>query len=49
LGGSNVKPARELVTPRHGYLIYYLVDQVADEIVIISVKHPAQAREEKDA
>ena len=41
--------ARKLVTPRYGYLIYYLVDQVAGEIVIVSVKHPAQAREEKDA
>ena len=41
--------ARKLVTPRYGYLIYYLVDHLADEIVIISVKHPAQSREEEDA
>ena len=41
--------ARKLVTPRYGYLIYYLVDQAADEIVIISVKHPARASEEEDA
>jgi plasmid stabilization system protein ParE len=39
---------RKLVTRRFSYLVYYLVDRPADEIVILGVKHPAQAREHDD-
>ncbi|MBV9198631.1 MAG: type II toxin-antitoxin system RelE/ParE family toxin, partial [Alphaproteobacteria bacterium] len=33
----------------YNYLIYYTVDDKADEIVILNVKHPAQKREHGDA
>jgi plasmid stabilization system protein ParE len=39
---------RKLVTPRFGYLIYYLVDDEADELVVLNVKHPARQREHDD-
>jgi plasmid stabilization system protein ParE len=39
---------RKLVTPQYRYLIYYTVDEIADEIVILSIKHPAQRREHAD-
>jgi toxin ParE1/3/4 len=40
---------RKIVTRKYAYLIYYMVDELADEIVILSVKHPAQEREHSDA
>ena len=36
---------RRVVTRRFGYLVYYTIDESTDEIVILSVKHPAQKRE----
>ena len=39
---------RKLVTRRFGYLIYYTVDFAAAEIIVLSVKHPAQKREHDD-
>jgi len=40
---------RKLVTRRYRYLVYYVVDDEMGEIVILSVKHPAQRREHSDA
>jgi plasmid stabilization system protein ParE len=40
---------RKFVTRRYAYLIYYTVDSVAEEIIVLSVKHPAQKREHDDA
>jgi plasmid stabilization system protein ParE len=40
---------RKFVTRKYAYLIYYVVDEVAEEIVILNVKHPAQFREHEDA
>jgi plasmid stabilization system protein ParE len=40
---------RKFVTRKCAYLIYYMIDDAADEIVILSVKHPAQEREHGDA
>lgn len=39
---------RRLVTHRYRYLVYYIVDEAEDEIVILNVKHPAQEREYQD-
>ena len=39
---------RKMVTRRYGYVIYYLVDQPHDELIVLSVKHGAQAREHED-
>jgi len=40
---------RKFVTRRYPYLIYYAVDDAKEEIIILSVKHPAQRREHEDA
>lgn len=40
---------RKLVTPQYPYLIYYLVDEPADELVVLNVKYPAQQRDHEDA
>jgi plasmid stabilization system protein ParE len=39
---------RKLVTRKYGYLIYYVVDEAAEEITILSVKHKAREREHND-
>ena len=36
---------RRIVTRRYSYLVYYTVDEAADEIVVLNVKHPAGKRE----
>jgi len=40
---------RKFVTRQYGYLIYYMVDDAAEEVVILNVKHPARRREHEDA
>lgn len=40
---------RRLVTRRFRYLVYYTIDETAEEIVILSIKHPARRREHEDA
>jgi toxin ParE1/3/4 len=40
---------RKLVTRKYAYLIYYAIDDAAEEIVILNVKHPAQKREHENA
>ena len=40
---------RRFVTRKHAYLVYYTVDETADEIVILNIKHPARRREHEDA
>jgi toxin ParE1/3/4 len=40
---------RKLVTRRYRYLLYYTIDETTAEIVVLSVKHPAQQREHRDA
>jgi toxin ParE1/3/4 len=39
---------RKLVTRKYRYIVYYMIDQDAEEIVILNVKHPAQKREHED-
>jgi toxin ParE1/3/4 len=40
---------RKFVTRKCAYLVYYTVDDAAEEIIILNVKHPAQFREHEDA
>lgn len=40
---------RKLVTRRYAYLVYYTVNESAEEIVILSVKHPARERDHDDS
>ena len=46
---QDTEGVRKLVTRRYPYFIYYTVDEKAEEIIILSVKHPAQKREHSDA
>jgi toxin ParE1/3/4 len=46
---QQVEGVRKLVTRNYRYFIYYTIDEVADEIVILSIQHPAQEREHSDA
>jgi plasmid stabilization system protein ParE len=40
---------RKLVTRKYAYLVYYTIDDDADELVILNIKHPARRREHEDA
>lgn len=46
---QNAAGVRKLVTRKYSYLVYYTVDEAAEEIVILNVKHPSQEREHSDA
>jgi len=45
---QKAESVRKLVTRKYPYLVYYTVDEAADEIVILNVKHPARRREHED-
>lgn len=45
---QTIEGVRKLVTRRYPYLVYYTVDEKADEIVIVTVQHPAREREHAD-
>jgi toxin ParE1/3/4 len=45
---QNVEGVRKLVTRRYSYLVYYTADEATEEIVIISIQHPAREREHAD-
>ena len=46
---QNVEGVRKMVTRRYPYLVYYIVDEASEEIVIIAIQHPAREREHSDA
>ena len=41
--------ACKLVTRKYPYLVYYTVDEASQEIIILTVQHPAREREHDDA
>ena len=45
---QNIQGVRKLVTPRYRYLVYYTIDEEAEEIVILTIQHPARSREYRD-
>jgi toxin ParE1/3/4 len=45
---QNVEGVRKLVTPKYRYLVYYMIDAGAEEIVILTIQHPARSREYRD-
>ncbi len=45
---QNVEGVRKLVTRRYSYVVYYTADETTEEIVIISIQHPARERESAD-
>ena len=46
---QTVEGVRKLVTRKYPYLVYYTVDEAAEEIVILTIQHSARAREHEDA
>jgi toxin ParE1/3/4 len=38
-----------LVMSKYRYLVYYTIDERAEEIVILRIQHPARSRESRDA
>jgi toxin ParE1/3/4 len=45
---QDVTGVRKLVTPKYRYLVYYMIDDRAEEIVILTIRHPARSREYRD-
>ncbi len=45
---QSVEGVRKLVTRKYAYLIYYAIDESADEIVVLTVQHPARHRPMQD-
>ena len=39
---------RRLVTRRYPYLVYYEIDDAADEVAILAIRHPARERDDED-
>ena len=46
---QSLKLVRKAVVPKYRYLIYYRVDSVKGEVVVLSVRHPARRRAADDA
>jgi toxin ParE1/3/4 len=45
---QKIEGVRKFVTRPYAYIVYYVFDEAADEIIILNVKHPAQRREHED-
>jgi toxin ParE1/3/4 len=39
---------RKLVVRKYSYLVYYNLDRSADEIVVLTIQHPARKRQYED-
>jgi addiction module RelE/StbE family toxin len=39
---------RKLVTRKYAYLVYYTIDESSDEVVVLTIRHPARARAFED-
>ena len=46
---QKVEGVRKLVTRHYRYLVYYTADESAEEIIIITIQHPARERDHSDA
>jgi toxin ParE1/3/4 len=46
---QKVDGVRKLATRRYPYLVYYTVDDAAEEIIIVAIQHSAREREHVDA
>jgi plasmid stabilization system protein ParE len=44
-----VENVRKFITRKYPYLVYYSLDESAEEIVILTIQHPAREREHEDA
>jgi toxin ParE1/3/4 len=46
---QTLEGVRKLVTRKYPYLVYYKVDEAGEEIVILTIQHPARERKHEDA
>lgn len=42
---QTIEGVRKLVVRKFPYLVYYIVDEAAQEIIILTIQHPARERE----
>jgi plasmid stabilization system protein ParE len=45
---QTTRGVRQLLTRKCSYLVYYTVDELPAEVIILSIKHPASEHEYKD-
>ncbi len=45
---QDIEGVRKLVARKYPYLVYYTVDAKAEEIVVLTIQHPAREREFAD-
>jgi len=45
---QSVEGVRKLTTRRYAYLVYYRLDRDSDEIIVLTIQHPAREREYGD-
>lgn len=41
---QSVEGVRKLITSKYAYIIYYALDDAADEIALLTIRHAARAR-----
>jgi toxin ParE1/3/4 len=46
---QQVDGVRKVVTRRYSYLVYYTLDELTDEIIILTIRHAARDPEHSDA
>jgi toxin ParE1/3/4 len=46
---QTVEGVRKLATRKYPYLVYYTVDEPGEDVVILTIQHPAREREHEDA
>ena len=46
---QRVEGVRRLVTRKFRYLIYYMIDQAEEELVILNIREPVRKRERQNA
>jgi plasmid stabilization system protein ParE len=45
---QNAEGVRKIVTRKYAYVIYYPVDDAAQDIIVLNVKHPARKQDYTD-
>jgi hypothetical protein len=46
---QTIAGVRKLVTRKYPYVVYYTVDEKSEEVIILTIQHPAQERNYQDA
>jgi toxin ParE1/3/4 len=46
---QTVAGVRKLVTRKYPYVVYYTVDEKSEEVIVLTIQHPARERNYEDA